>query len=152
MGVDVKRCRVTVTLAERDLLRRLRELPSGAHKIISVNTDSGGQMQWRVERSIVIGWKNPETAGARQYAVMGRTATLASSYSTLVVEDHRMRKFVNIVLVTNIAVNARRPKTGWRSKRIASSNLRRAHLKTTKVSNTPTSPENVFTAISARNK
>ena len=39
----MKRCRVRVTLAERDLLRRLRGLPAGAHTIILVKCDSGAE-------------------------------------------------------------------------------------------------------------
>jgi hypothetical protein len=50
VGVDVKRCRVTVTQAERDLLRRLRGLPAGAHTIILVKSESGaeGVESWAV--------------------------------------------------------------------------------------------------------
>jgi hypothetical protein len=50
VGVDVKRCRVRVTLAERDLLRRLRGLPVGAHTIILVKSESGaeGVESWAV--------------------------------------------------------------------------------------------------------
>lgn len=50
VGVDVKRCRVRVTLAERALLRRLRGLPAGAHTIILVKSESGaeGVESWAV--------------------------------------------------------------------------------------------------------
>lgn len=50
MGVDVKRCRVRVTLAERDLLRRLRGLPAGAHTVILIKSESGaeGVESWAV--------------------------------------------------------------------------------------------------------
>ena len=46
----MKRCRVTVTQAERDLLRRLRGLPAGAHTVILVKSESGaeGVESWAV--------------------------------------------------------------------------------------------------------
>lgn len=58
MGVAVKRCRVRVTLAERDLLRRLCGLPAGADTIILVKGESRAERveSWavnehRVERA-----------------------------------------------------------------------------------------------------